>query len=174
MEIAEHNHDTELKATTDKIYVEIKTGQTHYLDMLIDRSYQPEGGESLDQVSSRAKRSLIALLAQYSKEIDKPPKEFLDKVKIDSPNVLPEGIPHVVVVSHCGFLAEFYDVMYGWNEAGGMSTCDYENTDWYVLVANRALPSESDHGTGTGHDILYGMTRKPNIWNIQICERLAR
>jgi probable phosphoglycerate mutase len=48
-------------------------------------------------------------------------------------NVLPEGVPHVVVVSHGGFLAEFYDSMYGWNEARGMTTCDYGNADWYVL-----------------------------------------
>ena len=39
---------------------------------------------------------------------------------------------------------------------------------------SRTLLSESDHGTGTGHDILYGMMRMPGIWNIQTCEYLAR
>jgi probable phosphoglycerate mutase len=94
------------------------------------RNYQPEGGESYEQVSSRAKRSLVALLAQHGKELDEPPKEFSDEVVIESPNVLPEGIPHVVVVSHNGFLTEFYDSMYGWNTTHCMIANGYDNAEW--------------------------------------------
>ena len=43
------------------------------------------------------------------------PEEFVDKKVIDSSNVLPKGIPHVVVVSHNIFSAELYKAMYSWN-----------------------------------------------------------
>ena len=65
IKIAEHNHDAKLKATTDEIYVEMEMGWNHILDLVTNRNYQPEGGESLNQVSSRAKGSLVKLLAQY-------------------------------------------------------------------------------------------------------------
>jgi probable phosphoglycerate mutase len=97
---------------------------------LTSRDYQPPCGESIEQVASRARLGLVALLAKYGKELDEPPKEFLDKVVIDSPNVLPTGIPHVVVVSHNEFLAELYDSMYGWNKTHRTTTCDYDNADW--------------------------------------------
>jgi broad specificity phosphatase PhoE len=106
------------------------SGQCHIPYMLARRNYQPPGGESQEQVALRAKRSLVTLLAQYGKELEKPPKEFLDKVSIDLPNILPEGIPHVVVVSHNGFLGEFYDSMYGWNKAHCRTTSSYGNADW--------------------------------------------
>jgi probable phosphoglycerate mutase len=130
IEIAERNHDAELKTTTDEIYTEMQTCHDFYR-MLDDRNYQPDGGESLEQVSSRAKQSLVTLLTQYGKELDEPPQEFLDKKQIDSPNILPEGIPHVVVVSHNGFLAEFYHSMCLWNNTHRMSlSCRYENAAW--------------------------------------------
>lgn len=132
IKIAEHNHNTKLKVTTDEIYIEMEIGEAYFVDLLDNHDYQPEGGESLNQVSSRAKQSLVKLLAQYGKELDNPPKEFIDRVKIDSPNVLPEGIPHVVVVSHNAFLSEFYDSMYKWNKDCGMTNCRYDNADWYV------------------------------------------
>lgn len=73
---------------------------------------------------------MVTLLEKYAKKLDEPPKEFLDKVVIDSPNELPTSIPHVVVVSHNRFLSEFYDSMYGWNKVHRMTTCTYDNADW--------------------------------------------
>lgn len=129
IEIAKHNHDANLEVITHDVYVEARTSWCTSRG-LTPRDYQLPGGESLEQVSARAKASLVTLLAKYGKELDEPPKEFLDKVVIDSPNVLPEGIPHVVVVSHNGFLSEFYDSMYGWNKAHRVTTCEYNNVDW--------------------------------------------
>jgi broad specificity phosphatase PhoE len=95
------------------------------------RGYRPpRGGESLDDVAERAKMSLVMLLGIYGVDLEEPPKEFVDKVNIDSPNVLPEGIPHVVVVSHNGFLSELYESMLGWNTYYRMTTLDYSNASW--------------------------------------------
>ena len=149
--IAKHNQDANLEVIQNDIYVERKTGQavidairggykeraaTLYSGIpsgrngVTPRGYTPPGGgESPNQVALRAKYSLLHLLFQYGKELDEPPKEFVDKI-IDSPNVLPEGIPHVVVVSHNIFLAELYEVMYSWNSDHRMTTCNYRNVDW--------------------------------------------
>jgi hypothetical protein len=83
----------------------------------LPRDYHPPGGESFNDVARRARISLIALLLKYGKELEEPPKEFLDKmvIDVDSPNILPEGIPHVVVVSHKVFMIELYESMFRWN-----------------------------------------------------------
>jgi broad specificity phosphatase PhoE len=150
--IARHNHDTTLEVATDDIYVERRMGQAVIdalyagdgtkamkllngsspgQDMIILRDHQsPGGGESLNDVAFRASLSLTVLLRKYGKEMDEPPREFLDKTVIDSPNVLPEGIPHVVVVSHNLFLIELYEAMFSWNGPYRITTCDYRNMDW--------------------------------------------
>jgi hypothetical protein len=51
-----------------------------------------------------------------------PPKDFVDKVNIDSPNNLREGIPHIVVVNHIMFLPELYETVLGWPSH---DLCDY-------------------------------------------------
>ena len=150
--IAKHNQDANLKAIPNDVYVERKTGQA-VIDAIragynqratalysgvppgqpgvTPRGYiPPDGGESPNQVARRAMLSLRDLLYEYGKELDEPPKEFVDKKVIDSPNVLPEGIPHVVVVSHNIFLAELYEAMYKWNSDHRMTTCHYRNADW--------------------------------------------
>ena len=78
----------------------------------------------------RAEISLCILLHEYGKELDEPPREFVEKTVIDSPNILPEGIPHVVVVSHNIFLSELYETMFNWDRDHRMTTCDYRNTQW--------------------------------------------
>ena len=156
LQIAKHNRDATLEVITDDKYVEKKQGQgvidalrawdqqratSLYTGLLpgqsgiTPRDYTPPGGgESPNHVAMRAKLSLIMLLREYGKELDEPPKEFVDKTVINSPNVLPEGIPHVVVVSHNIFLAELYESMFGWHsDAHRMTTCHYRNTDWYAL-----------------------------------------
>jgi hypothetical protein len=93
--------------------------------------HRPLGGESLEDVASRAKLSLTMLLTKYGKELDEHPKEFLDKNEINSPNDLPQDIPHTVLVSHRVFLAKLYYSMVGWNtDYPRMITCDYSNVDW--------------------------------------------
>jgi len=156
LQIAKHHRDATLEVITDDRYVERKTGQA-VIDALravnqqraatlytglspsqsgtTPRDYEPPGGgESPNLVALRARGSLIALLLKYGKELDEPPKEFVDKTVINSPNVLPEGIPHVVVVSHNIFLSELYESMFGWNsDHHRMTTCHYSNADWYAL-----------------------------------------
>jgi broad specificity phosphatase PhoE len=152
LQIAKYNHDATLKVTTKDIYVERRMGQAGidavragnqerakalYTGLLpgqsgtTPRNHQPPGGgESPYAVANRARLSLIALIRKYGKELDEPPKEFLDKMVTNSPDVLPEGIPHVVVVSHNIFLAELYESMFGWNSDHRMTTCNYRNADW--------------------------------------------
>jgi broad specificity phosphatase PhoE len=150
LQIAKHNRDANLEFTTNGIYVERKMSQavidairaghteraaTMYTGLrrgqsgTTPRNYGG-GGESPEHVAMRARGSLILLLMKYGKELDEPPKEFLDKTVINSPNVLPEGIPHVVLVSHNIFLSELYESMFGWNTAYRMTTCDYSNANW--------------------------------------------
>jgi probable phosphoglycerate mutase len=152
LEIAKHNHDSTLKVATDDIYVERRMGQAVIdalyagdqtkamtlqngfspdQEVIIPRDHQPPGGgESLNDVALRARLSLTALQRKYGKEMDEPPRELLDRTVIDSPNVLPEGIPHVVVVSHNIFLIELYESIFSWNGSYRITTCVYRNMDW--------------------------------------------
>jgi len=95
-------------------------------------------------------------------------------VSIDSPNILPEDIPHVVVVSHNGFLGEFYDSCTDGTKATAGQLVAMEMLIGKSCYGSRALSSKYYHGSDTGLDISYGMMRKPNIWNIQICEYPSR
>ena len=149
--ITKHNKDTDLKVTQKEIYVERKPGQVvsdairagfveraarlyfgpRSRSGVTPRDYAPPyGGESADDVAERATSGLLLLLHRYGKELDEPPKEFVDKKVINSPNDLPEGIPHIIVVSHNIFLTEFYEAMYNWGRSHRMTTCDYRNVDW--------------------------------------------
>jgi len=138
LQIAKHNHDPTLEATKSPLLDDRRKGQavinalltgnsesaaTLYMRLkpgqngATPRDYRPPGGggESPNAVAFRAKQGLIMLLKNYGKDLDAPPKDFLDKFVIDSPNILPEGIPHVVIVSHNIFLAELYEAMFRWN-----------------------------------------------------------
>ncbi|KIM90661.1 hypothetical protein PILCRDRAFT_811113 [Piloderma croceum F 1598] len=138
LRIAKHNHDTTLKVTTDDRYEEWNRGFTsasnlnaETMGLETNRDHRPCGGESLDDVASRARLSLTMLLTKYGKELDDYPKEFLDKNEIDSPNDLPQDLPHIVLVSHKIFLTELYYSMVGWNTGCPyIMTRDYKNVDW--------------------------------------------
>lgn len=133
LQIVEHNHDTTLRVSTDERYEEWNRGHNgSNLDVeTTNRDHRPLGGESLEDVASRARLSLTVLLTKYGKELDERPKEFLDKNEIDSPDDLPQDIPHVVLVSHKIFLAELYCSMVGWNTYYPPTmTCAYDNADW--------------------------------------------
>jgi broad specificity phosphatase PhoE len=169
LEIVKYHSDDTLEVITDDRYVErkpgsavadaIRAGNRVQATALYNglspgqsgttpRDYTPPGGgESPNLVALRAKSNLITLLHEYGEELDEPPKEFVDKTVINSPNVLPEGIPHVVLVSHNIFLAELYESMFGWNsDTYRMTTCHYSNADWYApVVLQKLLASlESD------------------------------
>jgi broad specificity phosphatase PhoE len=152
LQIAKHNHNATIEVITDARYVEREMGQAvidairaGYTERASDLytglsrgqsgttpcGYRPPGGgESPNDVAMRANMSLIILLHEYGKELDEPPREFMEKALIDSPNILPESIPHVVVVSHNIFLSELYETMFSWGSNRRMTTCDYRNTEW--------------------------------------------
>lgn len=95
------------------------------------RDYRPpRGGESPNDVADRAALGLKMLLLKHGKDLDEPPTAFVDKMKADLPDTLPNDIPHVVVVSHNIFLSELYERMLGWNTSYRMTTCNYSNTAW--------------------------------------------
>ena len=116
------------KILAGTLYMGLRPSQTG----ATPRDYRPPGGggESPYDVAFRAKQGLIKVLKNYGKDLDKPPKDFLDKVVIDSPNVLPKGIPHVVIVSHNIFLAELYEAIFRWNSTYHMTTCNYGIGEW--------------------------------------------
>ena len=66
----------------------------------IPRNHRPpRGGESPNDVAERAANSLRLLLQMHGKDLEKPPAAFVNKVTTDTPNALPDGIPHVVVAT---------------------------------------------------------------------------
>jgi len=106
------------------LYMGVRTGVT-------PRDYRPpRGGESPDDVASRAKAAVKMLLMVHGEDLEEPPKAFVDKVTINSPETLPEGIPHVVVVSHNIFLSELYEKLLSWDTPHRMTTCNYSNINW--------------------------------------------
>jgi probable phosphoglycerate mutase len=110
---------------------ELYAGLSRYQSGASPRAYRPpRGGESTNDVAYRAMLSLSILLARHGTDLEEPPKDFVDKVNTHSPDILPKGIPHVVVVSHNIFMSELYESMLGWNTSHRMTTCEYSNADW--------------------------------------------
>jgi len=106
-------------------------GVPRYMSGATPRDYRPpNGGESPNDVVNRARKGLKFLLHTYGKKSEEPPREFVDKVTNEDINAIPEGIPHLVVVTHNIFLCELYEAMLGWNSSYRMTTCNYSNTDW--------------------------------------------
>ena len=107
----------------------------------VDRAYVPPGGgESLNAVNLRARLMLLRIMDQHGANIDTVPEEYRvedlfnlgSKLESD-PEKLPDGIPHVVLVSHNVFLAEFYEMLLNWKKAEHTTTfTDFGNTGWCV------------------------------------------
>lgn len=107
-----------------------------------DRDHRPrDGGESLNDVKSRAKQGLSMLLQRFAVPLDSVPKEVEGKevTKVWNPTVgyslspdyLPEGVKHAVLVSHNAFLGEFYEMLLYWNATEHRATAaHYSNTGW--------------------------------------------
>jgi broad specificity phosphatase PhoE len=106
------------------------TGRSAYsLEGGIKRSHRPaEGGESLEGVALRGE-SIIRLLLHRG-VISEPPEFLTNKETTTAPAVLPDGIPHVVIVSHNIFLSELYEKLRYWRGGYKETTCHYRNASW--------------------------------------------
>lgn len=95
------------------------------------RSHSPaEGGESLNGVAHRAGLAIREFLIRYGVNLSSPPELFTRKETTGSPAVLPDGIPHVVIVSHNLFLVELYEKLHTWGKEHQLTNCDYSNAGW--------------------------------------------
>ncbi|KAA1469819.1 phosphoglycerate mutase-like protein [Dentipellis sp. KUC8613] len=110
-----------------------------------DRMHRPGGGgESLDDVARRAKAVLLSTLKHHFEPLgEKPEGLALPPERCTAPtDDVPEGIPHVVLVSHNVFICEFYETLVNWGKpvSEHRSTCtDYPNTAWWVVQVPRGL-----------------------------------
>ncbi|KAA1469820.1 phosphoglycerate mutase-like protein [Dentipellis sp. KUC8613] len=102
----------------------------------LDRTHRPRGGgESWNDVEDRARKTFFSLLLEYAKVAADAPSDLdlpADSVSYPLDNI-PEGIPHVVIVSHNLFLCEFYELLFNWDNASGKhitTRADYRNTEW--------------------------------------------
>lgn len=100
------------------------------------RAHRPGGGgESYNDVAARAKLFTLDIFDKHGVELAEKPvcsKENKDQLSADV-NELPEGVPHIVLVSHNIFLSELYEAQLCW-ERHQQTSIGYNNTDWYALA----------------------------------------
>lgn len=97
----------------------------------LDRSHTPPGGgESLQTVAARASITIRQILNRYAVPLSEPPDQFIKKERTTEPTVLPDGIPHVVIISHNIFLSELYEKLQYWRHEYKLSRCHYRNAEW--------------------------------------------
>ena len=107
------------------------TGKPAYTPGPISRFHCPaEGGESMNMVALRAEAIIRLILSNYGVNLSEPPEFFLEKKMTNKPTVLPDGIPHVVIVSHNVFLMELYEKLYSWGGEHVQTDCDWKNASW--------------------------------------------
>jgi hypothetical protein len=108
---------------------EALTGGSLYSFGPINRFHCPaEGGESLHTVALRAE-AIIRSVLEHGINLSEAPEFFLEKKTTHTPTILPDGIPHVVIVSHI-FLIELYEKLKSWGKEYSQTRCDYKNTEW--------------------------------------------
>jgi broad specificity phosphatase PhoE len=109
------------------------------------RTYRPPGGESRADVAHRGQSFLLKRMYTEGKDIDELPESFLSKEKVNNPETLPEGIPHIVVVSHNVLLCELYDkLLEEMNEYFRLTNVNYELISWCVGYHHHNLsPNEN-------------------------------
>ncbi|KAF9512112.1 hypothetical protein BS47DRAFT_1345919 [Hydnum rufescens UP504] len=73
---------------------------------------------------------VIRSVLQTRGVISEPPEFFTNKKTTTTPAVLPDGIPHVVIVSHNVFLSELYEKLHYWGGDYKETKCDYRNAGW--------------------------------------------
>jgi len=97
----------------------------------LNRNYCPdEGGESMEMVAFRATTIILSILIGYAVNLSEAPEFFLEKKRTDTPAVLPDGIPHVVIVSHNVFLMELYEKLRSWGREHLETDSDWRNAAW--------------------------------------------
>ena len=69
----------------------------------------------MDTVAARAE-AIIRSILSYGVKLSEAPEFFLEKKRTGVPNVLPDGIPHVVIVSHNVLLMELYEKLRSWGK----------------------------------------------------------
>lgn len=89
-----------------------------------------EGGESMEMVAFRAEAIIHFVLNKYGVSLSEAPEFVLEKKKTDTPAVLPDGVPHVVIVSHNVFLMELYEKLYSWGGRHNETNCNWRNAEW--------------------------------------------
>ena len=108
----------------------------------VDRNldHRPQGGESFRDVSTRAGIVLRTLLnkhavhlKEHGEHFDIDPDEDIT-VTLAEPFVIPvpEGIPHIVIVSHNVFLVMLHEEMLCWKRPRCKTSFDYGYTGMYV------------------------------------------
>jgi probable phosphoglycerate mutase len=84
----------------------------------------------LNTVAWRGQAIIRLILHSYGVNLSEAPEFFLNKKTTATPAVLPDGIPHVVMVSHNVFLSELYEELQSWGGEHLQTDCDYKNTSW--------------------------------------------
>ncbi|KAF8529716.1 histidine phosphatase superfamily, partial [Hysterangium stoloniferum] len=95
------------------------------------RLHRPPDGECPTDVAERGVLVLQYLIHRYGRYLPSPPAELLEDRPIQSANQLPDGVPHIVIVSHNLFLSELHEALLSWNEEQHRdSWIEYGNTHW--------------------------------------------
>ncbi|KAF8588158.1 phosphoglycerate mutase-like protein [Ramaria rubella] len=109
-----------------------RTGLSHWERGTPPRNHCPHGGESLDDLVTRGIWQIISILMNDGVQLTTPLHELSPQYtptrKVDE---LPDGIPHIVVVSHNIFLCELWEALQSWNKTTHQaSEADYSNAQW--------------------------------------------
>jgi broad specificity phosphatase PhoE len=90
-----------------------------------------ESTESYEEVSKRAREFVEEeVLGKFGVcQLDVP-----KQVDLQNPGTLPEGLPHVVIVSHNVFITELYEGLLYWNREHFETDIHWNNACWQVIA----------------------------------------
>jgi probable phosphoglycerate mutase len=99
-----------------------------------DRKYRPGGdGESMEDLCVRAhafvENDILGRFGVCLPEISKAIRD-VSTGWCDDPKILPDGIPHVVVVSHNTFMNELHEELMFWNKSHDPTSYSWHNAHW--------------------------------------------
>jgi hypothetical protein len=106
------------------------SGNPWYLPGPTSRDHCPAEGESKNMVALRAENLIRLILLKYAVDLSEAPEFFLEKKTTDTPAVLPDGIPHVVIVSHNVFFMELYEKIKYWRKGHRETDSHWRNAEW--------------------------------------------
>jgi probable phosphoglycerate mutase len=98
----------------------------------VDRNHVPSGGgESYNNVASRAREFVESqILGRFGVCLSEVPESLTNEETAVTAETLPEGIPHIVIVSHNVFLTELYEGLLYWNKDHKMTDIYWPNAGW--------------------------------------------